>query len=607
LRLPNSLRPRFFLAYGLATLSTVFLLLMILPYLTPLERVHQAAAIKISALTGQVVTFSGASRHFSLPLPYFTLRNVQVSGSHDGPALLRAPRIDAEVSLLSLFGGDVNISSLTIINPKISLNTDAQERSNWQSPSSLLTLLDPQGNALLAGRAPSVRVGNVKIINGTILYTHDGTSARTQFDDVNATLFWPDATKRFTLRGSMKHESQPLQFTASVQNPAALFQHDISPFDLSVDSPALKAEIQGEIFANQEIKIEAGLKLSSPSLRDLARWSVPKADSIPELGKITANSKLRLHGRDLVLDDTVLQIGDSRAEGSLAFRSGGLRPFLQGTLDFDAVDLRPFVETQIKGLFTDKGLSTDTIKGDNLSALDIDLRLSAKKLQFEKAIVEDAALSILTRENRVELSLGDGKFYDGQMSGRLVAETKLGGGVKAYGTLGLTDIRVGDALRELFGVVRVTGLGEVSLNLSGEGGSAQAIFSSLQGEARLRLNDGSLAGVDVTKLMSRAREKSLDAFLEARKGGTEIESANARFIIKNAVAATEDARLAGPGYRVAMTGKAYFADRSFDMHGEILPPLDAPQDLKLPFVLKGPWFNPNLASDTAAALPKPLQ
>src|SRR5262249_45214165 len=82
----HRLRRRSLLAYGLSAIGVLLLLLLALPYFVPLERVQQAAAVKISGLTGQEVTFSGAVRHFSLPFPYFTLRNVQVAGSNEGPA-----------------------------------------------------------------------------------------------------------------------------------------------------------------------------------------------------------------------------------------------------------------------------------------------------------------------------------------------------------------------------------------------------------------------------------------------------------------------------------------------------------------------------------------
>ncbi len=600
-------RPSSLLIVGLAVMTGFCGLLLSLPYFIPLERVQQAAAAKMSALTGQDVTFSGAERRFSLPLPYFVLRNVQVAGSYNGPALLRAPRIEAEIAPSSLFGGEAVVSSLTLVTPKIALNTDVQNRNNWRSQSSALALFDPHRQEQPATTASAFSVGTIKIKDGTILYTDDGDSTRLQFDQVNLTLLWPDIGKRFSIRGTMTLDTKPMQFSATLARPAALFQRDISPFEMQIDSDALKADIRGEIFAAQQMKVEAVLKLSSPSLRELAHFAVPKAKSVPELGKIDASAKLRFHDHNLVLDDTRLRIGNSSADGFLAFRTNGPHPFMQGTLDFDTLDLRPFFERQIGSLMAGQGWSTEKIEGENLSTFDMDLRLSAKTMQMTRTVIEDAALSVLTRNNRFEISLGDGKLFNGQMSGRFVAESRTGGGVKTYGTLALTDIRIDNALRELFGIVHLTGTGELSLDLNGEGATANEIVDALRGEARVRLNDGSFAGLDLATLLQRGRDKPLEAFIEARQGHSEIESANARFILNNGVATTDDAHIEGPGYRILLSGKALLAKQSFDMKGKLAPPLNQSQDFEFPFAVTGPWFNPSLKPSTgASAHPGPI-
>lgn len=585
-------RLTFSLVYGLLAVAGFCALLLILPYLIPLQRVQQAAAIKISSLTGQDVTFSGAARRFGFPLPVFTLRNVQISGSTNGPALLRAPRIDARLNLPSLLSGNIEVSGLSVIEPKIDLHTDAQGRSNWQNGASLLVLFDPREIAPQGSLPPSLRIGEVSLADGTITYSRDGSSARSKLSAVNVTLYWPDVAKRFAVQGSMLREGQPLRFSALLRKPAALFKQDISPFELVLDTPALKAELTGEIFAAPHLQAEGALTLTSPSLRDLAGWSLPNAESIPEVGKISATAKLHLKDRGLLLDEAKIGIGGSRAEGYLAFRTNDARPTMQGTLDFDTVDLRPFLAAQLGDLLSAQNWGTQGIKGENLSALDMDLRASAKKLLFGKTQIEDAALSVLTRGNRVELSLGDGKLYDGQMAGRLVVESREGGGIKTYGTLSLMDIRVDNALRESLDIVSLTGTGEISLNLAGEGASLRDIAQSLQGEARLRLQDGSLAGIDMAALMRRAKSNPVEAFLEARRGQTEIESAIARFTIKDGAATTNDAAFQGPDYRANLNGRAFFSERAFDMKGAVRPPQNVQPAFELPFAVRGPWDNP---------------
>ncbi|MES2907523.1 MAG: AsmA family protein [Pseudomonadota bacterium] len=595
-------RLRVYLTYGLGIAAVICIVLMTLPYFIPLQRVQQAAAIKMSSLTGQDVTFSGAARSIGFPLPVFTLRNVQIAGSADGPALLRAPKIEAELKLFPLLRGDVEIAGISVIEPKIILNTDAEGRSNWRSSSSLLVLFNPQQLATQSVPPAAMRIGEVRIVNGTISFTQDGANPRTRFTDVNVALYWPEVTKRFEMRGAMLREGLPVRFSAMLRRPAALFAKDISPFEMTIDTSALRAQLSGDLFAVPQLQADAALTLTSPSLRDLARWSIPNPDSIPAVGPISARARLHFKNRDLVLDEAKLNIGDSRAEGYLAFKPDEIRTTMQGTLDFDTIDLRPFFETQAGEVLSGAGWSTKGLQSEHLSAIDADMRISAKSLLLGKARVEDAALSILTRDNRVELSLGDGKLYDGQMTGRFVAETRHGGGMKTYGTLSLSDMHVDDALRESFNIVSLTGTGDVSLSISGEGGSASDIAGSLQGEARLRIKDGNFAGINMPALMGKARSNPVEAFLEARSGQTQIDSAIARFTIKNGIAETNDAVVLGPDYQVSLKGNATLADRKLDLKGVIRPPLDAKELFELPFAVRGPWNNPVIVPNPEALI-----
>ncbi len=183
------------------------------------------------------------------------------------------------------------------------------------------------------------------------------------------------------------------------------------------------------------------------------------------------------------------------------------------------IDLKLFFEQHAHKVFSEKGWSQDKIVSANLSALDMDLRLSSEVLILPQANVTEAALSVLTRDGRVEISIGDGKVFDGQVSGALSLRKKKSGGLKTYGALGLTNIRLEDALRELFGVVRLAGKGSASLGLSSEGETFEQLADHLQGEALIKISEGNFAGIDLAALIKKAEAGgAMDAFLEARSG-----------------------------------------------------------------------------------------
>lgn len=585
---------------GFSGLAVLALLLLAIPYIIPLERIQQEAAVKISSLTGQDVTFSESSRQFGFPLPHFSLRNVEVGGTEAATPLLSASRIDVELDVSSLLTGKTEVAALTIIRPKINLATDAAGASNWRSSTSLLSLFDPRELTKRNQIPANLRVGNIKIVKGTVSYTDANAQIHHQLEAVNLTLHWPDISRPFSLQGAFIHGQSPVRFTAGLQNPAALFRKNISTFELQLHTAALNAQLVGEIFAGKQMQVEAQLKMSSPSLHALAQWSAANAETVPDTGAINGSARLRMSDHDLVLDDAVLQIGTSEAEGYLALRNSGPRPSLQGTLDFDHIDLQPFFNVEAGAVTDSTGWGTRDITGDNLSPFDMDFRLSAEKLLLAKTAIENAALSILTRDDRVELSLGQGQFYGGQVTGRLVTQTRETGGVKILGAVSLADIHLDNALREMFGIVRLTGKGALSLDFNGEGRTASEVVNSLNGEARIRMTEGSFAGIDMATLMQRAKDNPVEAFLEARSGQSTVDDASARFLINNGIAVTEDGSVTGPGYQMSLKGRILLGVQEVDINGLLQPPIGVIPSFDLPFIIRGTWNDPVIAPSSAS-------
>ncbi len=578
-------------------LLALFVVAMAAPYTMPLSRVQQLAAVKVSALFGQDVSFTNATRQFGFPLPTYALQNVQISGSTNGPVLLLAPRIEAELSLLSLLAGTIDISSLSIITPKIVLSNDRLGRSNWRSAASMLALFDPQ-QITAQGKPPTfLTIGDIRLINGSVLYSDAVTGTRTQMTDVNVLLHWPDLTQRFALRGQMVMNGSPVKFNASLSKPAALFQKSISPFDLNLDIGGLSAALSGEVFADDNFQADADLRLTAPSLHALTALIMPQLQDVPEIGTIGAKARLKIKQRTTLLENARLDIGTSHGEGTLALQRDTSRPSLQGTLDFDIVDLRPFFKDNVEILSAARNFGDKTAPNgalQPLTALDLDVRISAEKLFASTSVIEKAALSVLAKPMRMEISLGDGEAYGGKVAARLVAE-QVDAKLKTSATVNFDNIRTDDALREIFGVVRLTGLSSLSLSLMGEGKTSADILASLTGDAAFKLTDGSLAGADLSALMAHSGSNFIDALLAARNGASTINQASAHFAIANGAAHTDDAGMVGPGYAVQLSGDIKLPSPGFDMTGSVTPSAVDESGKHFPFVIKGPLTSPLIA------------
>src|SRR5207253_3466876 len=88
------------------------------------------------------------------------------------PQMLSARRVEAEVALLPLLQRRFEITHLTLVEPMISLETDAGGKGNWEMTTAAAA-------STAAGRpANALAVGDVSVKDGALTY-RDGETGRT--------------------------------------------------------------------------------------------------------------------------------------------------------------------------------------------------------------------------------------------------------------------------------------------------------------------------------------------------------------------------------------------------------------------------------------------
>jgi uncharacterized protein involved in outer membrane biogenesis len=103
-------------------------------------------------------------------------------------------------------------------------------------------------------RAP--RIGDLIIRRGSISYRDDQARRRTELTDADLTVSWPSANSRLTTSGRFRLRGEDIRFQGALDRPANLFARDISPIDLTIDTPAVRAQIGGNVLAATDIQIE---------------------------------------------------------------------------------------------------------------------------------------------------------------------------------------------------------------------------------------------------------------------------------------------------------------------------------------------------------------
>ncbi len=196
-------------------------------------------AARVKAATGRNLTVQGPvdiklSLEPKVVLPGVAFDNAPWSRT---PRMLTAKRIEAQIALLPLLSRRFEVVQFTLVEPVVTLETDANGRGNWEFGTSA-------GNAsgtvsAVGGTTAAIGIANLEIQNGTLSYRNGATGKLT-----NASI------ERMTLHARDMQSPVALDFRGKVDNVPVALAGDLGAPDkwLRQQWPypvALKGEIDG--------------------------------------------------------------------------------------------------------------------------------------------------------------------------------------------------------------------------------------------------------------------------------------------------------------------------------------------------------------------------
>ncbi|MEM7076740.1 MAG: AsmA family protein, partial [Pseudomonadota bacterium] len=117
---------------GLLVIVVIGMVALVL--LLPGDRMAQLAAERLSAATGRAVTLDGEARISLYPVLGVSTGRVTIANADwagDTP-MFQADSLKIGVEPRAFFGGDIRITGLEAIAPRVDLRRDAQGRVNWE-------------------------------------------------------------------------------------------------------------------------------------------------------------------------------------------------------------------------------------------------------------------------------------------------------------------------------------------------------------------------------------------------------------------------------------------------------------------------------------------
>jgi AsmA protein len=636
----------------------VIVLAIIVPMVIPTAFYRDRLVAAVEASTGRALRISGPVKLSLLPGIAIQANDVGLANIPGGtaPEMATLAKLDIGISLLSLIGGDVEISHFVLTDPVIHLEVTQDGRENWkfrqpEQPEQPQSVPQPHPR-----RPWQLRADDVKLVNGAVDYRDARTGKRYAVSQIGATVALPDLDRKASADGTLTWRDKPVTLSLQADPARALFGEGTSTVKASVTSDALKLVFDGTVTGGKPPKLDGSLSLDTQSVRNLAAWiGSPPAIGGHGLGPFSLNGKISAVGPTLAFSDIALSLDAIKANGTLSVDTGGAVPAVKGALTVNMLDLNPYMARPAAApstapaspgppvaaptagpAVTSPAITSPTVTSPTvtspaaappgppvaaaaapaggaknwssapidlaaLKSIDADLTVAADGVRYEELQVGKSALGITTQGGRLTVALTDIQLYGGNGKGQIVVDASAAVPAFAF-NLAVSGIQAQPLLDAAIDLDRVTGTGQITLDVTTHGQSQRELAGALAGKGSFSFTNGAIKGIDLAAMAKNVPQ----AFVQAVASDTQqtaFSELGGSFTITNGVIRNDDLVLKSSVGQMNGTGTVDLPQRSLDYRVE--PNVGvASQDIVVPILIKGPWDRPRFLPDVAGLLTK---
>ena len=579
---------------GIAVLSAI-------SFLIPAETVRHAIKGEIEAVTGLEPTIRGATSVSLFPWGTVSFADVTLGDPRGSQPALVAEQLTTRLRLMPLLFGRIEAADLSLLRPKILISFEPSGTSNWSSlAQSLARTLKP--NAGDPDRLMSF--SELRITDGTIELRQNHHGLDEILTHVEMSLAWPAISKSFVATGRFTWRDEPIDTSISLSDLAAAVGGDRTGLKVRLNGEPMRLAFDGHLSSKPTVKMEGTLAADTASLRRTLVWAGQTPLPGGGFGRFALKAHTDVVGGIVALSGVNVELDGNTAEGVLAFMTEG-RPRVQGTLAADNLDLTSYVSTVHLLHGSSRDWSRVPIVLDGLADFDLDLRLSAAKIDLTNAKLGRTAISANMREGRLMVTIGESQAFGGVLKGSLgFGKEKNGAEIKSE--LQFADVDLESCLGDLFGIHRLEGRGTLAVAIEGAGDSVLALTQTLNGSANLTATQGALVGLNIEQLLRRLELRPLSGGGDFRRGRTPFDKITMAIKLAAGTATVEHVTLESPAVKLVVAGTASIPDRDLDLKGTARlvgqHAANVANDFELPFVVQGPWDDPMMLPDAESLI-----
>ena len=615
---------------GLACLALAALSFLFIAQPVDLLRERVLARLKVGA--GRDLVVAGGTSLSMVPRPAVSVTDITLAAPADGtrPAIA-VERLDAELGLLSLFGGEPSISRLILTRPTIEVRADPKADAPAPAPAAGAELLARgaataprgEGEARAIDRLARIGLESVRIVDGRVRYLDASSAPVAEIGALDADLAL-SAAGTLQAKGSFLLRGERLTFTGELPSLPALLRERATHLRLTLAGRPLEATFVGELTLGHEASLDGRLGLTVTSAPALAAWLGEPSDALPDPGALRLAGAVSIGQGRLSLAELDATVGDTPLAGDLTLETKRARPYLSGALRLAELNVgrlllrpgpaldggavgapvqpvvppvgRPGGEKRTNGDWSDERIDLKA-----LPLADADLTLSVERVSYKDLATGPSTLRFGLENGFAKVTLDDMQLYGGRAQG-VVTLDATNPTPAVGGNLTLEGISVLPLLRDGLGFEWLEGSGSIALALAGRGASVRQVVAGLNGKVAINVGNGAIRGADFAKLLRGLEQGRLEALGAAQGDKTQFSEFAATFVVASGVATNQDLRLLSPRLQVGGSGTAALARRSIDYTARvrIVGGVSVPgavlnvANLEIPVRIEGPWSKPNL-------------
>jgi AsmA protein len=583
-----------------ALAGAAFTALVILSLLIPADTVRDSVKAEIRAVTGLDPMLRGEVAVSLFPTGTVVFDRVAFGDNRTGEPAMTVDQLVVRLRFFPLLIGRVEIADVSLLRPTITIDFTPDGRSNWSSHVEMLArALQPNRDQ---GRARAASFSEIRIGDGKVILRDRARQFTETLSNVEFALAWPSISKTFAAAGRFMWHDEIIEGVFSLSDFVAALVGDRSGLKIHFSGAPGKLAFEGYISHSPTLRMEGTLATDGPSLRETLRWAAHRVPPGGGFGPFSLKAQTNVVGGNVALSAVNVQLDGNVGEGALTFAADS-RQTVQGTLAAEGLDLTPYISA-IRLLTTgDRNWQRVPIGLDGPNDLDVDVRLSAAHVTLANAKLGRTAVAANLRNGHFTVTVGESEAFGGVVKGSFgLAQSPGGAELKAQ--LQFTEVDLDQALGELFGIRRVEGKGNLGFAVDSRGQSVYGLTEALNGSVNLVSRKGAIAGLNVEQLLKRLAKSPLSRGNELSSGKTPYNLLVANLKIEQGTIKVDDVHIEGPSLRLALTGSASIPARELDLSGtasllsaSASGAAQAAPAFELPFVVQGPWDDPQLLPD----------